>query len=252
MFQSFPNAHHVGYELLYGSLAEAYLFKGEKQNALHVLYCATKKLAPQENVPNVDINTAFTHFKQELNDLLQSIQLHSAANVYSTEMEIFLANLFNYSLLECLDKDMEQAGENICKIINSIEQNTLLAELAHETLCRVVFLTTKTAHSFKPAVVREVLEIALAKYPNNSLFLSMYGWSEGRSKLDNKVRRFINQMLTSNPTHQLWLFAIWTELQQRASPNKQVIRSLFEQCFESPRFFIFNQAGKLCKCTCLP
>ncbi|RKP08540.1 NRDE-2, necessary for RNA interference-domain-containing protein [Thamnocephalis sphaerospora] len=82
---------------------------------------------------------------------------------------------------------------------------------------------------FRPATLRTVLERALTLFPNNTNLLSLYLYSETRFKIENRVRRFLDTMLSSTPSCILWLFRIFAELHfSRDGCNSHQVRALFE------------------------
>ncbi|KAI8921618.1 NRDE-2, necessary for RNA interference-domain-containing protein [Entophlyctis helioformis] len=137
---------------------------------------------------------------------------------------------------------------------------SLLEEYVWQAWTRLLFQHMNVSSgAYKPAMLREVLERAMLPsvsttalattavaaepgqggvdraFPSNSVFLVLYGWNEARMGIENRVRRFMDQVLSKYPSHVVFLFTVWCEIHQRSGANPFVIRSLFERALDSPR-----------------
>ncbi|KAI7957432.1 hypothetical protein MJO28_004527 [Puccinia striiformis f. sp. tritici] len=101
---------------------------------------------------------------------------------------------------------------------------------------------------FKPIQIREILQRAIVKFPNNSIFLAIFAFNESKMKIQNHTRRLIDSILLNNNTNgnnlvvtvNRWLFAIWVELNLNSSTfNQAAVRSLFERA-------LTNQSIRAC------
>lgn len=72
---------------------------------------------------------------------------------------------------------------------------TIIHEIMYQMLAQVLILNIQLSSSFKPAILRQVLETGLSLFPSNTLLLSLYGWSEGRNRLDARMRSFLSTHL---------------------------------------------------------
>jgi hypothetical protein len=45
-------------------------------------------------------------------------------------------------------------------------------------------------------VLRQTMERALILFPNNTIFLAFYIWNESKTKINNRVQKLLNTMLT--------------------------------------------------------
>ncbi|OAJ43916.1 hypothetical protein BDEG_27230 [Batrachochytrium dendrobatidis JEL423] len=115
----------------------------------------------------------------------------------------------------------------------SLGSSSLLIEYMYELWTRLLYVHTVSGHAFKPALLRNVLEEALEIYPTNTLFLTVYGWNEAKTGIENRVRRFLSELHTKSPSHLIVIFSIWSEMHQRGTINTHVVRSLFEKAIES-------------------
>jgi hypothetical protein len=48
---------------------------------------------------------------------------------------------------------------------------------------------------YKPGMLRQTMERALALFPNNTMFLSFYIWNESKTKIYNRVQHLLNDIL---------------------------------------------------------
>ncbi|KAJ3103732.1 hypothetical protein HDU97_009906 [Phlyctochytrium planicorne] len=118
--------------------------------------------------------------------------------------------------------------------ILSATTGTPFEEILMELKVRLVYLHSKHgAGGFRPAILREVLEESLMAFPNHSGMLMLYLMNEARTKIENRMRRFLDILLGSEETHILWTFSIWAELHQRSNYNANAVRSLFERAVDS-------------------
>ena len=160
------------------------------------------------------------------------VEIHDQ-DCYSSLLQDYVNTFSNSFLLEAIDQDIEKGLHIYHNVILKVKPNTILHELIYEKVINMICIQVKLSTAFKPAILRDIIEEALNWYPRNTLFLIVYGWNEGRTKLDNRVRRFISNHVNTHPSHILWQFSLWTELHQRNSPNIQVIRSNIQECFET-------------------
>jgi hypothetical protein len=69
-----------------------------------------------------------------------------------------------------------------------------MRELAHQMQVELlVKLSQAPSTLLKPALLRRALEEGLLEFPTNTLLLSIYGWSEGRYRMEGRIRRFLNE-----------------------------------------------------------
>ncbi|KAJ3044013.1 hypothetical protein HDV00_003542 [Rhizophlyctis rosea] len=138
--------------------------------------------------------------------------------------------LFQY-LTQGLDEARNMYDETIKQLRDASDQPSVLEEVAYEEYARLMYRHSRLG-AFKPGLLREVLERALERFPSNTIFLSLYGLNEARTQVENRVRRFLNELIRRTPSDVLWIFSIWSELHQRQSPNMHIVRSLFERALE--------------------
>lgn len=108
---------------------------------------------------------------------------------------------------------------------------------------RLIYLQIQDHQSYKPIEIRKILQRAIQKFPNNSIFLSLFAFNESKMKIDNQTRRLIDSILLNHPhsaTVNSWLYAIWVELNLNSSNfNQAAVRNLFERA-------LTNQSTRSC------
>jgi hypothetical protein len=105
---------------------------------------------------------------------------------------------------------------------------------------RLLYYHATTARLFKVKIMRDSLEQALSVFPNNSVLLGLFAWSEGRVKIENRVRTFIRDVILREGAETVigYSFAIWAEMRLRGSGgryNPHAVRALFERAAEGSR-----------------
>jgi hypothetical protein len=115
--------------------------------------------------------------------------------------------------------------------------NSRIYELSLLRKARLVYFHSITAKPFKPATLRSLLETALETFPQNSAFLGLYAWNEGRTKIENRVRTVVRNVVLKEGRETVagWLFAVWTEMRVSQHYSAHAIRSLFERAVSCHR-----------------
>ncbi|TPX68733.1 hypothetical protein SpCBS45565_g02910 [Spizellomyces sp. 'palustris'] len=229
-YQSFPKEQQLDAPHLYRMLADLEFEARRPERAL----CILTAFGAEEAIPGEDDEG----YSQRLEVLI------SRANpaVLDTTAYAVLTILTCYGLMEYLSQGLEEAQRLYEQVLETFRQNivhegetaTVLEEAVYEGYVRLLYRHSVSGSAFKPGILRGVLETALDKFPCNTMFLSLYGWNEARTKIDNRVRRLLDEQLARNPSHILWTFAIWAELHQRQTYNVHLVRSLFERAVDCP------------------
>ncbi|KAI8918519.1 NRDE-2, necessary for RNA interference-domain-containing protein [Powellomyces hirtus] len=243
-YHSFPEAHRAEAPILYQMLAEMELEGGNAGKALTILVGfglnePTAGIENEDKPQPTKVLKARKGYAQRLEVLL------AAAKGTSIEQSerILLHTLNCYALTEYLSQGLDEAQRVFEQVLESLQARTsdgethspaVLEEVIFEDYIRLIHRHATSGAAFKPALMRDVAERALKRFPCNIVLLTMYGWNEARTKIDNRVRRLLNAQLASKPSHVLWTFAIWAELHQRQTYNVNIVRSLFEDAVECP------------------
>lgn len=111
-------------------------------------------------------------------------------------------------------------------------------EEAHGLLAKLHYRHQELNGSWRPGDLRGILEEAIDTFPNNSVFHSLYLYNETRTRIDNRVRKVLDEKVLRRPsvTAEDWLFAIYAELHINSRAyNPAKVRSLFKRAVDSVR-----------------
>lgn len=177
--------------------------------------------------------------------------LDEQQNLMMSMGHIYHAVVYNEvrALLEYFshDRDVNTALPIYDSLVQELERRDLTGPLyaVHE-LClmskaRLLYHHATTGKMFKMKVMRDTLEKALAWFPNNSVFLGLYAWNEGRTKIENRVRTLMRDVVLEERKETVvgWAFAIWAEMRMVGSSgvyNVHAVRALFEQAVGCERY----------------
>ena len=252
MYHAFPPSHQIGVSAIYFQLA---LIEWTSLRSSAVISClvafAEKKPLNSQHLPSIDrINSAKTVLVEAVFDEFELFRGKGDAvqNKHSEEMETLLYLVKNAASLHYFTQD--QNGQVIVdlytKAIEFSAPQSLFRERLYQMQVELLVLAMKS--QFKPVLLRNVLEAGLIEFPTNTLLLGVYGMTEGKSRLDARMRRFLNDHIhrylfflivesTFNtfrsPSHILHLFSIWTEIHQTNSPNPAIIKSRIQSATQS-------------------
>lgn len=128
--------------------------------------------------------------------------------------------------------------ESQIKQLQSEEPASAEEEEARAFQAKIAFRHTQTKTAFRPGILREILETSLQTFPNNSIFLSLHLFNELRTRIENRVRRVLDEIVlkTETVTSEGWLFAIYAELHLNSRTyNVQAVRTLFDRAVDHPQ-----------------
>ncbi|KAI9004189.1 NRDE-2, necessary for RNA interference-domain-containing protein [Gaertneriomyces semiglobifer] len=226
-------------QLLYRMLADLRFADGDRTGALCTIVALSVK-DPELRMDNptqvspTKVLRARNAFSQQLDVLLTSVD----GKHLGRDEQRLLHIAHCYTLLEYLSQGLTEAQAIYVRALEILrartQEPTVIEEALFEDYTRLVHTHATSGTAFKPAVLRDLLEDALERFPSNTIFLSLYNWNEARTKIDNRMRRRIDLHLKRHPTHVLWTFAIWAELHQRQNYNPHMVRSLFDRALECP------------------
>lgn len=174
------------------------------------------------------------HFSRQLAlansiDAPQSLYRHRVSIVFGLALLEYLT-----SGLEAASRVMNEQKEQLrAEARTSAEEEEIIALHA-----KIIYRHSLSRRAFRPGDLRSVLESGLRSYPNNSVFLSLHLHNELRTRIDNRVRTVLEEMILRPHTvsAQGWLFAIYAELHLNARRyNPESIRALFERAVDNER-----------------
>ena len=112
------------------------------------------------------------------------------------------------------------------------------AELHAQFISRLLTFHTAHAPIVKPALTRSTLEPLLARFPDNTLLLSLYAANESRFSIDDRVRGVMQHTALQRTEERSiagWAFAIHYEMRRGevAGSTEHSIRALYKRAVES-------------------
>jgi len=129
--------------------------------------------------------------------------------------------------------ELERRG--LCGPNSAAHERCLMAE------ARLLYYHSSTSRLFKMKIMREFLNDALRIFPNNSVFLELFAWNEAKTKIENRVRALVRDVVLREGAETIlgYGFAIWAEMRMigvGGHYNPHAVRALFEQAVETDGF----------------
>lgn len=171
-------------------------------------------------------------------------RLLDSANADDSPQSLFrhrISITFSLALIEYLSNGLDASNaaiEGQIRQLQSEEKGSAEEEEARALQAKIAFRHTQTKAAFRPAILRDMLESALQIFPNNSIFLSLHLFNELRTRIENRVRRILDDIVlkAESVTSEGWLFAIYAELHLNSRTyNVQAVRNLFERAVDHPQ-----------------
>ena len=192
-FKSVTGSLRQDAELLYMSLAQLQFHQDNKPKALAVLVsCIENNGLSEETVSAPRILKARQEYTSSVRDWISRLQ---DSDQGSQVWNFVLARISNSMLFEYL---VGETVETVLKwtesLVPLIRSNKVL-ESVMELQMQWVYAYATGSTGFQPGLVRQVLESSLEKFPKNTVFLSLYGWNEAKTRIDNRVRRYLDSQL---------------------------------------------------------
>ncbi|BFZ62077.1 hypothetical protein YB2330_003156 [Saitoella coloradoensis] len=208
-----------------------------EQNAMNVLVAMTV-----ERTDPVPINlpagrpsmTAILKAKKYLDQsILSSLSLGDGGRAVEA--------MISRGLLEYLNDGLDPALGRY-RTAHELLSSRCLTKTAHSEIlylaqARLLYQHTLHAPTFRTSLLRDVLEEAIKLFPCNTMFLSLLTWNESRTRIQNRVRKVLNEtVLTDDENVSGWLFAIWAEMHmEKGRYNPHTVRNLFERAVSTAR-----------------
>ncbi|KAJ3012516.1 hypothetical protein HKX48_006248 [Thoreauomyces humboldtii] len=236
-YRSFPAENQRESPLLYFMMADMEYQAGFPDKSLSILvhFALDETGQISEELPKP---TVVLKARKALGQRLEILVASASGLALGPNERALLDALSCYGLLEYLAQGWKDAQRIYEQVLDSLRARdsspTVLEEVVFEEYIRLLFQHARSGATFKPGLMRDIAERGLARFPCNILILTMYGWNEARTKMDNRVRRLLDLQLSKSPSHILWTFAIWAELHQRQVYNVNLVRSLFERALACP------------------
>lgn len=201
MYQAFPESSQIGIGVLYSSLSLLEWENGSIDRAIAVLISHSERMTPAYETEQSQerIMTARSILLEGAMDELQVLKEKgiSSQQTYSNDIATILYLLQNAALLEYfIRRDAQAIIDVYNRALGFVEEKTLLQELIYQMLVHLLVKVMQSNAAFKPTLIRSVLEEALELFPSNTLLLTIFGMTEGKNRLDARMRRFLNDQLS--------------------------------------------------------
>ena len=116
-------------------------------------------------------------------------------------------------------------------------------ESFRQSFARLLYHHATHEHLFKPSEIRVLLAESVSRFPQNTVFLSLYAWNENRFRIDDRVRSIVQDVVLGiSDTEKAGkdnvlshFFAIQIEMNRGVGlgSNDNAIRATFERAIES-------------------
>ncbi|TPX36230.1 hypothetical protein SmJEL517_g01547 [Synchytrium microbalum] len=150
-----------------------------------------------------------------------------------------LHSIYLKALLESITKNIEVACSTYEDALKNLQNRDMsggiLEEMMYEDYTHVIHRHMLDGSvGFRPSILRNVVERALGLFPHNIIFHSLYVLNESRTQIEGRVKKQLHEFENRNPSHVIWSFHLWTEMQLRPQRNLHYIRAIFENAVACP------------------
>ncbi|PYI21436.1 DUF1740-domain-containing protein [Aspergillus violaceofuscus CBS 115571] len=255
MSRTFPDHDRVDSILLWQTWLWELLNTGNMAHAFYILLSIPQdsidlNALPQDSTQPTFTPTSLLKIQSHLSELQEKVLAHRKATNF-TASTASLAILSYLTNTQDLHKALE-AYTHALDRLSSLPQSskpfqTHTTELLHQSRARLLYHHIHTRRTYKPSHIRTLLSESIALFPHNTIFLSLFAWTEARFRIDDRVRSVVrditrNNTTTQNPTDPnnlstppipltTHLFSIYTELSRPvfAGSTAHSVRAAFEE-----------------------
>ncbi|KAG0177112.1 hypothetical protein DFQ28_006393 [Apophysomyces sp. BC1034] len=234
-YRTFPDDQQLHSPLIYRMFAQMEVEYDRHDEALKILVSMAEDKPYDEAAPlpsKPQILKAREYFTQKIAQF---------STLVGSESDVLVAQHYNvcYALFEYLTVGIESASAVYERVLSYIQNRRAERGFSCETMwiayAELLYRhATRGYGGYKPTLLRNAMERALALFPNNTVFLSLFIWNEKRTKICNRVRTFFSQALDKDPNIILWISALYSELHRTYPYDVNQVRSIFERAVESP------------------
>ncbi|CEQ42109.1 SPOSA6832_03893, partial [Sporobolomyces salmonicolor] len=251
MYRSFAPPDQIDAPLLWRAWAEMEWEEGNPVLALKILSAATSseqvdlearfrtaslaKVDPDVRPPPAQILRARQYYTTQLEAAFQPRA--TQAILRNRNHVAYSSALFEY-LTRGLDPAVDVLERHLFRLECAGASGSAEHEEAYMLYSKLLYRHMAVGGGYRPAQLRELLERAIKEFKNNTLFLSLFYYNELRMKIQNRVRRTLEEYILreKDATSGGWLFAIFAELHLDArSQNVWAVRNLFDRAVDNPR-----------------
>ncbi|PGH31298.1 hypothetical protein GX50_05943 [[Emmonsia] crescens] len=177
----------------------------------------------------------------------------------SRKHDVFVSAVECLALLVYFARDLDiEAAINVyatshSRLLAHRLENSVFGELLLQAKAKLLYHHATSTRIYKPALLRSELTDSISRFPQNTLFLSLFTWNESRFRIEDRVRSVLRQYTTpttwnsddenkNSPTNCSTrstliphLFSIYTELHRGVSAGSTVhsARAAFESAVTS-------------------
>lgn len=150
---------------------------------------------------------------------------------------IVLKGLYSY-----LTGDVEQFCSTFSEALENLELRGEKSEDVWQAYCHILHLHTQQ-HASPARLLRDTLETALERYPNNTQFLSLYLSTQLGHKIHGRVQRLITRLTSEGAQIPALLWSVWAEGQlcsrtfwERKGRGAERVRAALSRAVASYRY----------------
>ncbi|KAJ3217494.1 hypothetical protein HDU67_007857 [Dinochytrium kinnereticum] len=198
-YKTFPKEFQADAPLLHHAFAEFLIKQGSKSQAINVLALFF------DNGGDMDIDAPLTPTKllkarKGYQDLTETLLPITKPTEPSQETLNLASTITSHALLEYLTQTLDASlpiFSTALTHLRSVHPNSLLEEVLVEYRAKMIHLHSLYGDGgFRPAVLREALEEGLEVFGGHAGMLGMYLGNEARTKIENRLRRFLDGLLS--------------------------------------------------------
>lgn len=235
MYHTFPEQEQRNAPILYHMFAKLELETNRPQEALKILASMSSHEPYNDQTPpptSTLILKTREYFSQKLAQL-------STLSPSQTERHIALNMVACCGLFEYLSSGLDSACLVYQHALDYIKERQAERGYESETMwidyATLLYRHATTSSSYKPGILRQAMEQALALFPNNTIFLGFYMWNESKTKLFNRVQHLLNDAVKKDSNVILWLSAVYSELHKYTPYHVDSVRDYFERSTQDTR-----------------
>lgn len=129
---------------------------------------------------------------------------------FETSMSESPSNLALGTLHLTLTEGIEAARDRLLTVVQSLSPGHPLAEETYQILTRLIYTYT-SRHASPASLARNVLARAIAAFPSNTTFLSLYLWGETGGRVYGRIHSLVTRLTNDENGVVSLLWSVWAE-----------------------------------------